>query len=69
MVTIAVSQRSRVVRFGAAIEIPDFFHLFKEGKRCRRLVDGFRRVFRATMFFDKPVVTDFPITGTRSKPA
>ena len=49
--TIAVRQRSRVVRFGAASEILDFFRLFKDGKRYRRLMEGFQRVFGATMFF------------------
>jgi len=48
--TIAVRQRSRVVRFGAASEILDFFRLFKDGKRYRRLMDGFQRVFGATIF-------------------
>ncbi|MGD0125408.1 MAG: replication protein RepA [Terriglobia bacterium] len=49
--TLAVRQRSRVVRFGAASEILDFFRLFKDGKRYRRLIEGFQRVFGATMFF------------------
>ena len=49
--TIAVRQRSRIVRFGAASEILDFFRLFKDGKRYRRLMEGFQRVFGATMFF------------------
>jgi hypothetical protein len=49
--TLAVRQRSRIVRFGAASEILDFFRLFKDGKRYRRLMEGFHRVFGATMFF------------------
>jgi hypothetical protein len=49
--TLAVRQRSRVVRFGAASDILDFFRLFKDGKRYRRLIEGFQRVFGATMFF------------------
>lgn len=31
--------------------ILDFFRLFKDGKRYRRLMEGFQRVFGATMFF------------------
>jgi len=49
--TMAVRQRSRVVHFGAASEILDFFRLFKDGKRYHRLIGGFQRVFGATMFF------------------
>jgi hypothetical protein len=49
--TIAVGQRGRFVRFGAASEILDFFRLFKDGKRYRRFTVGFQRVFGATMFF------------------
>jgi hypothetical protein len=63
--TIAVRQRNRVVRFGAASEILDFFRLFKDGKRYRRLMEGFQRVFGATMFFgtnnepDRELVLDW----------
>jgi hypothetical protein len=63
--TIAVRQRSRVVRFGAASEILDFFRLFNDGKRYRRLMEGFQRVFGATMFFgtydepDRELVLDW----------
>lgn len=49
--TMAVRQRSRVVRFGAASEVLDFFHLFKDGKRYHRIMEGFQRIFAATIFF------------------
>ena len=39
------------VRFGTASEMLDFFHLFKDGKRYRRIMQGFQRVFAATTFF------------------
>ena len=29
----------------------DFFRLFKDGKRYRRLREGFQRIFAATIFF------------------
>jgi hypothetical protein len=29
----------------------DFFHLFKDGKRYRRIVEGFQRIFAASIFF------------------
>ncbi len=49
--TMAVRLRSRVIRFGAASEVLDFFHLFKDGKRYRRIMEGFQRIFAATIFF------------------
>ena len=49
--TMAVRQRSRVIRFGVASEVLDFFHLFKDGKRYRRIMEGFQRIFAATIFF------------------
>ncbi|MGH9398318.1 MAG: replication protein RepA, partial [Terriglobia bacterium] len=49
--TMAVRQRNRVVRFGAASEVLDFFHLFKDGKRYHRIMQGFHRIFAATIFF------------------
>lgn len=49
--TMAVRQRSRVVRFDTASEVLDFFHLFRDGKRYRRMMEGFQRIFAATIFF------------------
>ncbi|MGH9402319.1 MAG: replication protein RepA [Terriglobia bacterium] len=49
--TMAVRQRSRIVRFGAASEVLDFFHLFKDGKTYHRIMEGFQRIFAATIFF------------------
>ncbi len=49
--TLALRQRSRNVRFSTAFEMLDFFHLFKDGKRYRRMMQGFQRVFAATTFF------------------
>jgi len=51
MATLAVRQRSRIVRFRRASEMLDFFHLFKDGKRYHRIMEGFRRIFAATIFF------------------
>jgi hypothetical protein len=48
---MAVRQRSRVIRFSAASEVLDFFHLFKDGKRYHRVMEGFQRIFAATIFF------------------
>ena len=49
--TLALRQRSKIVRFSTASEMLDFFHLFKDGKRYRRIMQGFQRVFAATTFF------------------
>ena len=49
--TLAVRQKSTVVRFQAAAEILEFFHLSKDGRHYRRIVEGFKRVFGATIFF------------------
>jgi hypothetical protein len=49
--TLALRQRSRTVRFSTAAEMLDFFHLFKDGRRYHRLVEGFQRIFAATIFF------------------
>jgi hypothetical protein len=49
--TLALRQRSRTVRFSTAAEMLDFFRLFKDGKRYHRLMEGFQRIFAATIFF------------------
>ena len=49
--TLAVRQKTSVVRFQAAAEILEFFHLSKDGRHYRRIVEGFQRVFAATIFF------------------
>ena len=51
MATLAVRQRSRSVRFGTGAEMLDFFRLFKDGKRYHRIMEGFQRIFAATIFF------------------
>jgi hypothetical protein len=49
--TLAVRQKNSVVRFRAAAEILEFFHLSKDGRHYRRIVEGFKRIFGATIFF------------------
>ena len=49
--TLALRQRSRTVRFSTAAEMLDFFRLFKDGKRYHRIMQGFQRIFAATIFF------------------
>jgi hypothetical protein len=49
--TLAVQQRSRIVRFDTALQMLDFFHLAPDGRHYRRVVQGFQRIFAATIFF------------------
>jgi hypothetical protein len=48
---MAVRHRSRMVKFVTASEGLDFFHLFKDGRRYHRIMEGFQRLFAATIFF------------------
>jgi hypothetical protein len=55
--TLALRQKSPVVRFQSAAQMLEFFHLTKDGRHYRRIVEGFQRVFAATIFFgtdDRP---------------
>lgn len=49
--TLALRQKDRFITFKSAVEILDTFGLHKDGKTYRRLVDGFKRIFGATIFF------------------
>ena len=51
LATLAVWQKSREVHFNSAAQMLDFFHLPKDGFHYRRLVEAFKRVFGATIFF------------------
>ncbi len=49
--TLAVLQRNRNVHFASAAQLLEFFRLPKDGPHYRRMIDGFQRVFAATIFF------------------
>jgi hypothetical protein len=51
LATMAIRQKSRIVRFESAAELLDTFGLAKGGKEYRRLVSAFERIFGATIFF------------------
>ena len=51
LATLAVRQKSQVVRFRSAAEMLDTFGMAKGGKEYRRIVAAFERIFGATMFF------------------
>jgi len=58
--TLALKQRSRVVHFDSAAEMLDFFRLPKDGLHYRRIVQGFQRIFAATIFFGSEDQPDGP---------
>jgi hypothetical protein len=49
--TMALRQGNRTIRFDTASQILETFDLPRDGKTYRRLVEGFKRVFAATVFF------------------
>lgn len=49
--SLALSQNSRIIRFNAASQLLETFGLPKDGKTYRRLVEGFERIFWATIAF------------------
>jgi len=58
VVTLALRQKSRAGRFRRASEMLDFFNLPADGYHYRRIIQGFKRIFSATIFF-----------GTEDQPA
>lgn len=51
LATLAVQQKSPVIRFRSAGEMLETFGMHKGGKEYRRLVNAFERIFGATIFF------------------
>src|SRR6266567_7847006 len=49
--TLALRQKSRDVHFNTAARMLDFFRLPKDGPHYRRMGEGFKRIFAATIFF------------------
>jgi len=49
--TLAVKQKSRTVQFKTAAQLLEFLQLPKDGIHYRRLIQGFERIFAATIFF------------------
>ncbi len=49
--TLAVLQKSRLVRFACPSQMLDYFELPKNGYHYHRIVQGFQRIFGATIFF------------------
>ncbi len=51
LATLAVQQKSQVIRFRSASEMLETFGMQKGGKEYRRLIAAFERIFGATIFF------------------
>lgn len=51
LATLAVRQQAQTVHFRSGATILEMFQLAKGGKEYRRIVDGFERIFGATIFF------------------
>jgi Plasmid encoded RepA protein len=49
--TLAVKQKTRTVQFASATDILSFFHFPRDGRYYARMVEGFKRIFAATIFF------------------
>ncbi len=51
LATLAVRQKSQIIRFRTAAEMLESFGMHTGGKEYRRLVQAFERIFGATIFF------------------
>jgi hypothetical protein len=49
--TLAVQQKNRQVHFNNPSQVLDYFELPKNGYHYRRIIQGFERIFAATIFF------------------
>ena len=56
--TLCLQQKSRTIHFESAARMLDLFHLPKDGPHYRRLVQGFQRIFAATIFFETDATPD-----------
>jgi hypothetical protein len=57
LATLAVQQKSQLIRFRTASEMLECFGMHTGGKEYRRLIDAFQRVFGATIFFGTDTLT------------
>jgi len=49
--TLALQQKSRIIRFRSGSEMLSFFGLCPDGYHYRRIIDAFKRIFASTIFF------------------
>jgi hypothetical protein len=60
LATLAVRQKSPIIRFHTAAEMLETFGMHKGGKEYRRLVSAFERLFGATIFFGTDTLSGNP---------
>jgi hypothetical protein len=52
--TLAVKQKTRAVQFANAVDMLSFFHFPNDGRYYARMVEGFKRIFAASISRDSP---------------
>jgi len=67
LATMAVRQKSQIIRFQSAAEVLDTFGMAKGGKEYRRIVAAFERIFGATIFFTAELSRDSSTVAQRSR--
>jgi hypothetical protein len=67
LATLAVRQKSQVIRFRTAAEMLESFGMHTGGKEYRRLVAAFERIFGATIFFGTDTLTSKAKVVQRSR--
>ena len=61
LATLAVQQQNKVVRFKSAAKMLEMFGKRTDGAQYKRLVQGFQRIFGATVFFGNDETRKAPI--------
>jgi hypothetical protein len=56
LATLAIRQQSQTISFASAAEMLDTFGMHQGGAQYRRLIEAFKRVFGATIFFGTDVL-------------
>ncbi|MFN0101682.1 MAG: replication protein RepA [Bryobacteraceae bacterium] len=67
LATLAVRQKSQVIKFRSAAEMLYTFGMAKGGKEYRRIVAGFERIFGATIFYSTETLRSTATLINRSR--
>ncbi len=67
LATLAVQQKTQVIRFRTASEMLETFGMHTGGKEYRRLVAAFERIFGATIFFGTDTISSKAKVVQRSR--
>ena len=55
LATLAIRRQSQTISFGSATEMLDIFGMQQGGSQYQRLIESFKRIFGATIFFGRDV--------------